>query len=62
MDCAARVVGVEPIIEYANRRAGDPAALVADISKAQRLLHWSPKYSIEESVKHAWDWETKFQG
>lgn len=62
VDCAARVVGVDPIIEYANRRTGDPAALVADISKAQRLLNWVPKYSIEESVKHAWDWETKFQG
>lgn len=59
-DVAAKIVGKEPIIEYAGRRAGDPAMLIADISKAERLLGWKPMYSIEGSIRHAWVWEKSF--
>ncbi|MCE3014882.1 MAG: UDP-glucose 4-epimerase GalE [Pirellula sp.] len=39
------------------RRAGDPACLIADSSKAQRELNWRPKYvSIESIVETAWKW------
>ena len=39
------------------RRAGDPACLIADSSKAQRELNWKPKYvSIESIVGTAWKW------
>ncbi len=39
------------------RRAGDPACLIADSSKAQRELNWKPKYvSIESIVETAWKW------
>jgi UDP-glucose 4-epimerase len=57
---AAEVVGVDPVIEYAGRRAGDPAMLVADISKAKQLLNWSPQYTIRDTITHAWNWENKF--
>jgi UDP-glucose 4-epimerase len=41
----------------APRRAGDPACLIADSSKAQRELNWKPKYvSIESIVGTAWKW------
>ncbi|MCY3011880.1 MAG: UDP-glucose 4-epimerase GalE [Pirellula sp.] len=41
----------------APRRAGDPACLIADSSKAQRELNWKPKYvSIESIVETAWKW------
>lgn len=62
VDCAGFVLGVTPIVEYAPRRAGDPAMLIADISKAERMLGWKPQYTIRDSIKHAWAWENKFGG
>ena len=47
---ASRAIGVEiPFID-SPRRAGDPAVLVADISKAKRVLGWEPTKKIEEMV------------
>ncbi len=58
---AAKVVGKDHInIEYAGRREGDPAMLIADISKAEKFLGWKPQYTIEDSIKHAWIWENTF--
>lgn len=62
--CAARTVG-KPLgnttyIREAGRRAGDPAMLIADISKAEALLGWKPEYTIEDTIQHAWNWEKKF--
>ncbi len=54
---AARIVGKTPTVVYEGRRAGDPAQLVADISKAEVILDWIPKYGILETVAHAWTWE-----
>lgn len=43
------------------RRAGDPPMLVADSSKLQRTLQWTPKYAdIDLIVKSALDWERRF--
>ncbi len=45
-----------PVIE-APRRAGDPPALFADSSKAQKELGWKPKFGDAESViATAWKW------
>ena len=35
----------------APRRAGDPAVLVADISKAQQFLQWKPARSLHQMVE-----------
>jgi UDP-glucose 4-epimerase len=59
---AGKVVGKEPVIEYAERRAGDPAELVADNSLASDMLGWKPKFDIQHSIFHAWKWENKFEG
>ena len=40
----------------APRRAGDPAALVADPSLAEKLLNWKAKYSLDQIVGTAWNW------
>lgn len=41
-----------------NRRAGDPAILVADATLARSELGWTPQYSdLEEIIAHAWQWE-----
>jgi len=47
---ASRAIGVEIPFVDSPRRAGDPAVLVADISKAKRVLGWEPTRNIEEMV------------
>ncbi|HVA02063.1 MAG TPA: UDP-glucose 4-epimerase GalE [Terriglobia bacterium] len=42
------------------RRAGDPAVLVADPSKAQKVLGWRPRFSdVETVLGSAWAWHSK---
>lgn len=41
------------------RRAGDPASLVADNSKAKEVLGWNPQKTLEESISTAYTWENK---
>lgn len=55
------VVGKKPIFEYAAPRLGDPASLIANISKAENILQWIPKYNIKDIILHAWNWEKKFE-
>ena len=45
-----------PVIE-AERRAGDPATLVADSDKIRRVLNWKPQYEeLDTIIKTAWKW------
>lgn len=39
-----------------GRREGDPAILVADISKARKTLDWTPKFGIDAVVRTACAW------
>lgn len=48
-------------VEMKPRRAGDPASLVADNSKAKENLNWNPKHTLEESIQSAYTWEEKLQ-
>jgi UDP-glucose 4-epimerase len=50
------VCGRDIPFEITGRRTGDPAILVADNKKANKVLGWSPKYSIEEILETAWRW------
>lgn len=47
---AAKAKGQEIPTFDSPRRAGDPAVLIADISKARNILGWSPTRGIEEMV------------
>jgi UDP-arabinose 4-epimerase len=39
------------------RRAGDPAAVFADASKAISILGWRPRYAdLDVIIQHAWRW------
>jgi UDP-glucose 4-epimerase len=40
----------------ASPRKGDPEILVGDYKKAYGKLGWSPRYSLEEMIEHAWQW------
>jgi UDP-glucose-4-epimerase GalE len=46
-----------------ERRAGDPACLIADARKAANVLRWHPRHSsLEEIVRTAWNWKEKSAG
>lgn len=54
---AEKVTGKKVDFTVKPRRAGDPAVLVADSTKAQRMLGWKPQFaSIEKIVEDAWRW------
>jgi UDP-glucose 4-epimerase len=58
---AEKVTGKSIPINYEARRAGDPPILVADATKAQKILGWSPHYTeVGEIIQHAWGWEQKY--
>jgi len=55
---AEEVSGKKCPIEYAPRRAGDPARLFANNTKAKEILGWQPKYTnIKDIIQTAWNWE-----
>ncbi|MGO8952963.1 MAG: UDP-glucose 4-epimerase GalE [Rhodomicrobium sp.] len=56
---AARQVTGRPIaIKDAERRAGDPAVLVADAGEIQRALGWQPaRADLGTIIEDAWRWE-----
>lgn len=58
---AERVLDKRARIVYKERRAGDAAMLVADTTKAREILGWQPKYTIDDAILHAWNWENKFE-
>jgi UDP-glucose-4-epimerase GalE len=50
------VTGREVPSRIAPARPGDPPELVADPRKAEKLLRWKAKRSLEEIVATAWKW------
>ena len=61
MDAIDRVTGRPVPHEIAPRREGDPAALVADPSRAMRDFDWTPQHSdIDTIVSTAWAWHQKY--
>ena len=57
---AARKVTGHPIpAQVGTRRPGDPAKLVADSSKAQKILNWKPEVTrMEDIIATAWKWHS----
>lgn len=57
IEAVSRAVGRPTPFSIGPRRPGDPAVLVADPSRAQRILGWRPTYdTIEEIVSTALAW------
>ena len=52
---AEKVLGRSIPAIATDRRAGDPAVLVADISKARAVLGWQPERSLQSMVSDAWE-------
>ena len=55
INAAAKVLGREIPVAVTTRRAGDPAVLIADIAKAEKVLGWKPERDIENMVSDAWE-------
>lgn len=56
IDTCEKVTGVKPTIEYADRRPGDPARLVASANKIYEELGWKASIDLEEIIESAWKW------
>jgi UDP-arabinose 4-epimerase len=57
IQAARDATGLEVPFTVGPRREGDPAALVADPSRARETLHWEPVYKdISGIVATAWHW------
>ncbi len=54
-----KVSGKRINYDFADRRSGDPAVLIASSELAQRELGWKPKYAdLESIVRSAWEWHS----
>ena len=51
----SRVSDIEISPVHAQRRKGDPAALVADVSRAAEILGWRSKKDLSDIVNSAWN-------
>jgi len=53
---AEEVTGRKVPHRLVPRRAGDPASLVADPTRAQQVLGWKAQRSLNDMVQTAWNW------
>ena len=56
-----KVTGKDIPVKQMPRRAGDPATLVADNTKAKQILNWIPQNNLHKSIQTAYQWEQKMQ-
>lgn len=56
-----KVTGVDLPYVIGPRRPGDVEKVYGDPSKANKVLNWSTKYSIQDSLLHAWQWEKRIR-
>lgn len=61
IDVSKQVTGVDFMVSDAERRAGDPAVLVADSTLARQDLGWTPAHdALDTIINSAWRWEQNF--
>lgn len=60
IEAVRRVSGRQFAVKYAPRRAGDIMTMIADTTRIQTTLDWTPQYDdLETIATHALAWETK---
>ncbi len=63
IDSAERISGKKVPVEFGPRRPGDPARLVADPGKAEKILKWKADYrTIDPIMETAWRWFSAAHG
>lgn len=61
IDTARAVTGRDFEVVYEARRAGDPARLVADATRAQTDLRWqASRFDLKIIIEDVWRWERKY--
>lgn len=53
----SEVNDVEIPYTITSRRPGDIATSYADVTKAERELHWQAKFGIEDMCRDSWNWQ-----
>jgi UDP-glucose 4-epimerase len=56
-----KVTGVTLPYTIGPRRPGDVEKVFADPAKSNAILRWKPKFTIQDSLLHAWQWEKKIR-
>jgi len=56
---AEKITGKKIKVQESARRAGDPPILIADSSKAKKVLGWNPRFSLDEIIMSAWKWHSE---
>ena len=59
IEAVIKVHGASLEYNIGPRREGDVEKTYADISRAEQLLGWTPQYSFEQIIEHAYAWEEK---
>jgi UDP-glucose 4-epimerase len=59
INIAQHVTGQNVNVEIVSKRAGDPAVLTASAEKFSKISGWTPKYNLQDIIKHVWTWYTK---
>ena len=54
-----RVANTQLKYSFGPRRKGDIISAYASIDKALKELNWAPKYSLDQAIHSAWEWEKK---
>ncbi|MFD1773304.1 UDP-glucose 4-epimerase GalE [Paenibacillus rhizophilus] len=59
IETAKEVTGLDIPVAIQERRAGDPAVLVASSDKARSVLGWNPsRADLKEIIRSAWNWHS----
>lgn len=59
IEAAKEVVGKDIKVVMADRRAGDPAKLIASSDKAKAVLGWNPEHAeLKHIIETAWNWHS----
>lgn len=56
-----KVSGMPLHYEIGPRRQGDVVAIYANNDHAKDLLGWQPRYSLDDMMRTAWDWEQRLK-
>ena len=54
-----RVNHVKVPYEIAPRRAGDPPTVYARVGKAEKMLHWKARRTLDQMCADSWRWQTQ---
>ena len=56
-----KVSGEKLNYKLVDRRDGDVVAAYANTDKANSVLGWNAKHSLEDALQSAWKWEQKIR-